>query len=372
MSADSDTESKVVDAIYRGARYDFDLRDAADAIASLFDSPSLLLGEIDFTDNTVSVVGSGLMDEAQRARYVAHAHLDPAPRAFAAMPVCSATTTDRLFSQRFRAKSIFVNEYLKPIGIDQCLAGPLAIEGDRMAAIAIHEGRHRRTFDVADIAMLERLAPHLARALQLRRAFGDLAREKEAYEAIVDSRENGMIGVRSDGSALFVNRAALAVAASSDGLALDRGGRPVFADRAANLRLAKLQADVRTGGSGGIIRVERPSGRAAYLVSVSRLPADRDTTPATERGTLFLIHDPARRRRSSERLISDALRMPTGAARVVAALLAGESLIAYSERAGLTMNTVRCHLKHAYALTDTHSQADLVRLALTTLNAVAP
>jgi hypothetical protein len=36
------------------------------------------------------------------------------------------------------------------------------------------------------------------------------------------------------------------------------------------------------------------------------------------------------------------------------------------------MNTVRFHLKNAFAGTDTHSQAELVRVALSALNALEP
>jgi DNA-binding CsgD family transcriptional regulator len=70
--------------------------------------------------------------------------------------------------------------------------------------------------------------------------------------------------------------------------------------------------------------------------------------------------------------IAQLLHIPRGAAKVVQAILAGQGLKDYADRAGISMNTVRFHLKNAFAGTDTHSQAELVRVALSALNALEP
>ena len=57
---------------------------------------------------------------------------------------------------------------------------------------------------------------------------------------------------------------------------------------------------------------------------------------------------------------------------MVQAILEGVDLKDYADRAGISMNTVRFHLKNAFAGTDTHSQAELVRVALSALNALEP
>jgi DNA-binding CsgD family transcriptional regulator len=57
-------------------------------------------------------------------------------------------------------------------------------------------------------------------------------------------------------------------------------------------------------------------------------------------------------------------RLPLGSATLVAALAAGDDLKDYAERAGISMNTVRFHLKTAYARTGVHRPSDLVRLVI--------
>jgi DNA-binding CsgD family transcriptional regulator len=373
MSGSADAEAKIIDAIYRGACDSVELSRAIALIAEYFESPGVLLGELDQAQpERQFAIGARTIDQEYFARYAEHAELDPAPRAFAALAVGTASITDRIFSESFLRRNVFLNEFLVPRGVDGALACPLLSESGRFALIAVQQGVNRRSYDDDDIARVERLAPHLTRALQLRRLFLQSEQRSKVLESIVDRNKTGMVGLRGDGPALFVNRAARAVAAARDGLGLDRQGRLVAADRAAATRLVALQADVARGGAGGLVRIPRPSGHMPYVVLVSPLPSGDDLFPNSRGGVLFAIHDPAHRATSTERRIAQLLHIPRGAARVVQAILAGQDLKDYADRAGISMNTVRFHLKNAFAGTDTHSQAELVRVALSALNALEP
>jgi DNA-binding CsgD family transcriptional regulator len=373
MSGSADAEAKIIDAIYRGACDSVELSRAIALIAEYFESPWVLLGELDQAQpERQFAIGARTIDQEYFARYAEHAELDPAPRAFAALAVGTASITDRMFSESFLRRNVFLNEFLVPRGVNGALACPLLSESGRFALIAVQQGVNRRSYDDDDIARVERLAPHMMRALQLRRLFLQSEQRSKVLESIVDRNKTGMVGLRGDGPALFVNRAARAVAAARDGLGLDRQGRLVAADRAAATRLVALQADVARGGAGGLVRVPRPSGRLPYIVMVSPLPSGDDLFPNSRGGVLFAIHDPARRPMATEIRIAQLLHIPRGAARVVQAILAGQDLKDYADRAGISMNTVRFHLKNAFAGTDTHSQAELVRVALSALNALEP
>ena len=373
MSLDADAEAKIIDAIYRGACDSVELSRAIALIAEYFESPGVLLGELDQAQpERQFAIGARTIDQEYFARYAEHAELDPAPRAFAALAVGTASITDRMFSESFLRRNVFLNEFLVPRGVNGALACPLLSESGRFALIAVQQGVNRRSYDDDDIARVERLAPHMMRALQLRRLFLQSEQRSKVLESIVDRNKTGMVGLRGDGPALFVNRAARAVAAARDGLGLDRQGRLVAADRAAATRLVALQADVAGGGAGGLVRVPRPSGRLPYIVMVSPLPSGDDLFPNSRGGVLFAIHDPARRPMATEIRIAQLLHIPRGAARAVQAILAGQDLKDYADRAGISMNTVRFHLKNAFAGTDTHSQAELVRVALSALNALEP
>ena len=144
------------------------------------------------------------------------------------------------------------------------------------------------------------------------------------------------------------------------------------ADRAAAKRLAMLEAEVARGGAGGLVRAQRPSQRAPYLVLVSPLPSSDNLLPNAHGGILFVVHDPGRALGSAAQRIARLLHLPLGAAKVVAAIVEGIELKDYAERAGISMNTVKFHLKTAFERTETRSQTDLVCRALLALNDLGP
>jgi DNA-binding NarL/FixJ family response regulator len=154
--------------------------------------------------------------------------------------------------------------------------------------------------------------------------------------------------------------------------ALDRQGRPFAVDRAANGRLAELLRDVANGGAGGIVRVKRPDGKPAYAAMVAPLVLDDgvETRSRRKRGALFVIHDPLSEM-PKPRLVADLFGLPQGAASLLAALCAGDDLKDYSERTGISLNTVRFHLKTAFARVGVRRQSDLMRRVTATLRDLA-
>jgi DNA-binding CsgD family transcriptional regulator len=373
MAHSADAEQKIVDTIYRGACDPAELRRAVELIARYFESGGVLFGEFDHASPDAQfTVGVGTIDDAFLRDYAPYAPLDPAPQKFAAMPTGRATTSDRMFSAEFLRGNAFLNEFLRPHGVEGTLAAPLLSTEGRFAIIGVHQGTGRERFGDDDIARLERLAPHLTRALQIRRLFLQRELRAEVLESVVNRHPAGIIGRSCDGAPLFVNDAARAVAAAADGIGLDRRGGIVTSDRVAAKRLAALEDDVARGGSGGLVRVARPSGRQPYLVLVSPLPSTEDILLRTRRGILIVIHDPSRRPVAAARRLAQVLHVPLGAAKVLEAILLGIELKDYADREGISANTVKFHLKTAFDRTGARNQADLVREALLALSDLGP
>jgi hypothetical protein len=139
-------------------------------IANLFHSPAVVLGEVDSLQPECRLaVGSGFMDAQECIRYGQYAHLDPMPRAYAALATGTVATSNRVVPEGKR-RSVFVNEYLRPLGATEALGCSLLSSNGRFAALSILQGTKQDDYDDDDIACLERLAPHLKRALQIRRS----------------------------------------------------------------------------------------------------------------------------------------------------------------------------------------------------------
>ncbi len=373
MSAgNAELELRIIDAIYRGACEPEALNRAIELIAQYFDSAGATLGEMNHAAPEAQfIVEARNVDHALLPDYEPYAQLDPAPSAFAALTTGTVATTDQMFTAEFLRNNIFLHEFLLPHGVDGTLGGTLLSSGGRFAMVGIHHGTKREPFADDDMARLKRLTPHLTRALQIRRLFLQSELRGQTLEAIINRNQTGMIGISGDGPALFVNEAARLMTGARDGISLDRAGQLIAMDRTAAKHLAALETEVARGGAGGVVRIQRPSGRPPYVVLVSPLPSDQNMAPRA-RGVLFAIHDPSRRIASAVHRIAHLLRLPLGAAKIVDAILQGIELKDYAEREEISMNTVKFHLKTAFDRTGSHSQADLMRRALMALNDLGP
>lgn len=312
----------------------------------------------------------GAFDDTARRIYSAEfAHLDPAPAAFAKLASGSVSSTNRLFSRDFRNKAPVLQEFLRPRGMDETIAGVISPSGGRFAMLALFRGPDRTAFDEDDFNSMHELLPHFAMALKLRRAFARLETQAAAMAAAMDRLPAGITVLGRD-AAVHVNHAAEEVARRGDGLWFDRKGTPHAANRDADHLLQSLVADARQGGPGGVVRLPRANGAPPYVLLVAPLPVrtglgvrDGDGFPA-----IVLLHDPSAPSGASAAAIAAAFDLPVQAAELIAALLRGEEAQAYAERRGLSYETVRYHLKTAFARTGARSRARLLQLVGLTLH----
>jgi hypothetical protein len=126
---------------------------APELIASYFNGTGAFFGEFDCAvPDAQFPTGVGTVDEAFLNDYTAYAPIDPAPEKFAALPVGTATTTDRIFSAEFLRCNVMLNEFLRPRGIAGTLGSPLLSAAGRFAIIGIHQSAGQEPFDEDDIA----------------------------------------------------------------------------------------------------------------------------------------------------------------------------------------------------------------------------
>ena len=170
---------------------------------------------------------------------------------------------------------------------------------------------------------------------------------------VLERLSAGVIVYDGRGECWHLNGAARAIVARGDGLRFDRKGVLHACDRTADLALTRARADL---GDGRVIRVPRPGGREPYPVMLTPLGLF-----AGQAGCLVLIHDPDLQFASPAREIARLFALPMGPAGVVAALAGGDDLKSYARQRGLSYNTVRYHLKTAFARTGAHTQSRLVQ-----------
>ena len=172
---------------------------------------------------------------------------------------------------------------------------------------------------------------------------------------VLDRLSAGVIVYDGSGECRHVNGAARTIVARGDGLRFDRKGVLHACDRTADRALTRTRGGL---ADGRIVRVPRPAGREAYAVLLAPLGRELFAGGA---GCLVLIHDPDLQFPSVAREIARLFGLPMGPARVVAALAGGDDLKSYAKKRGLSYNTVRYHLKTAFARTGVRTQSRLVQ-----------
>ena len=300
-------------------------------------------------------------------RYLSeYAPIDPAPPAFARLPVGRASTTRRLLSEEDH-RSRFVIEFYYPLGLVETLGGNLISDNARSALIGINRGPDRPPFSDEEIADLERLMPHINRALQLRRAVVRLEAKAAGLQTAIDRLAAGVLLLNSAGTGVFANRAMREIASRGDGLALDRAGRPLPATHEGRSDLSALIEEVRVGRRRRNHHdpAENADDPYSVLVVPSPTPLAEGVWDRSPRATtLIFVHDPEGRIVNADEVLRASLGLTPGAARLVAALAGSDDLKSFAEREGVTIHTARYHLRTALTRTGTRTQADLVRLAV--------
>jgi len=364
------SDLEIVSTLYNSVAEGSGVEAALELLARRFDCSSALLVSFDAAAPNADIAAAvGTFGDPKNLRIYRRdwSRRDPGPRAFSALPSGAASSTATMFTPEFDRLDPFYNEFFRTIGLRETLGGNLSLRDGHVAIIGVIAGqKERRPFESREITALEMLMPYLASALQLRRTFAALETKLARLTHVIDRLLMGVIILGYEGDDIHVNRAAREIAARNDGISLDRKGIPHCANREAERALMKLCAAVRSGGAGGIIRVPRRDETAPYAVLVAPLPRSAgfgaiETPPAQAPNLLLLFHDPDARTATTAETIATIFALPSGTARLIAALVEGEEAKAYAERHGITLNAVKFHLKTAFAKTGPRSQTRLLQ-----------
>ena len=361
-----EADPALLDALYGGATDTAEFLRALTMLSGLFSCRSAALVSLETHAPANLVLTTGAFDGDVSRSYVEFAPVDPAPAAFSALARGTASTTDRLLPPE-KLGGEFVNEFFRPNGFAETLGGHLHSDHAYFTLIGLHRGNDRPPFEDDELAAVERLMPHITRALRLRREFLGLQAKANGLQAALDDHSAGVLLLNSSGASLFANRALRAIAQRGDGFSLDRTGRPVLANSDARRRIDALIASVMRGGPGGVMAAPRRPDLLPYAVLVSPSPAsllEMSGRRRTHSGVLLIVHDSELRLRTDPEILQHAFGLSPASARLVAGLAAVDDLKSYAEREGVTIHTARFHLRTALARTGTRTQAQLVRLAV--------
>ncbi len=338
--------------------------------ANAMGARSVGLREVDYDTGQVRLFETAGFDPAYVAAYRQHfVHLDSFTPAYVNAPIHAVLIGDEVMPWGRQCKTEFGNDYLIAQNIRHLIGTILMREGNRHLLFGVQRELGQPAFDADDRRLVGLMAPHIARAVHIRRQVAEVSTQKHWALSTLDRLRVGVILLDDRGRPLHLNRAAERLArngfvAARDGLSLPSATNTTrlrhliaVAAAAATGRSTLSGGGLRTTGSGGTtlqfqviplpqglserpLEQSLPAGCVAVFVSTpgaSRLPWNRVAT----------MHGLTRAEAKLASLLADGIGLEQTA-----------------EALSVSISTVRSQLKSVFAKTGVTRQAELVALLL--------
>jgi DNA-binding CsgD family transcriptional regulator len=227
-----------------------------------------------------------------------------------------------------------------------------------------------RRSKATEAAVLEKIRPHLRKAVQLRSHLDQRKMQRDTLEDVLDGLPTGVVLIGDRGEVVFANASARRIDRAQDGLTI--AGNRLRAASSAGDRALQEQitgaidpARLVDRAGGAVIAVQRPSGARPYALLVTPGPGADSQSPYRNASAVVLIGDADPGLASSEQLVAQLYGLTASEARLACAIASGESLDGYAGKQGIAVSTARWTMKQVLAKTGARRQADCVRLLLT-------
>ncbi len=270
------------------------------------------------------------------------------------------------------ASTELYTEWLKPQGFaaDWPVGHSLSNgRGEPVGGFGVFRREGAPHFQASQYAEADLLVPHLRRAIEVYQTLHGTRRVHLALAEAIDRLPTGLLLLDRKRRVVVQSKGAARIIAAEDGFGIDRSG-PSAADARENATLQKLIADAMEAQAGqemrsaGFVAVSRPSGARAYAVMVTPLLAAPGHGAGSDAVVALFVADPSARVVATPEVLTELYQLTHSEAELVRLLAGGLSLEEAAVKRGVSLNTARSHLKHAFAKTDTSRQGELVRLII--------
>ncbi len=286
---------------------------------------------------------------------------------------------ERDFSDAYWERTDMFQDIYRPIGAYASLGVMLLRTEHYFVPFGMVRAKSRGAFTTRELALFERIIPHMQRAMQILLRLNALDGRQAADQALWDRLPFGVFILDDAGRILWGNRAGETIAAANDGLCV-RGGVLLAGAADENAALHRLIGQAGQTGmgrgldAGGALALARPSARRPLAVLVAPFAAARSEQlmPGRRPAVVVLVSDPETTPQPAPEILAQLYGLTAREAALVVLLLDGLDLRDAAERLGLAMNTVRTHLRAVFNKTGTRRQAELVSLLLRSVASLTP
>ena len=262
-------------------------------------------------------------------------------------------------------RSRFFLEWLAPQGVRTAAGALVLAENDWVTQLVVQRSDAQPPFDRDEVQWLDRLLPHVRRALRMRHRLGELERGQSLLAGGLEVPATPTLLMDEQNLVSYVNQGAAALLADRDSpLRLDRG-LLVARSREHHLRLQFAIGNAIRISRGEdlpleeVLRVPR-TGRAPLSVLIAPLRSGPQAPTWPHGAALVYVFDPERLPRLPVERVQRLFGLTAAEARLAVALCRGATLDEIASEREVSAHTIRTQLKSLFAKTGTNRQTELV------------
>jgi DNA-binding CsgD family transcriptional regulator/PAS domain-containing protein len=261
-------------------------------------------------------------------------------------------------------------QYMRPMGIRYALGvdvkGPTGLELRLRAA----RSPTSRDFSDDEKSACARLVPHLERSLEIFAKIRRMEARRALYEGVMDQIATGMMLLDEGGNVLQMNRAAQKII--DDGGLSIIDGKLHIEDEDAAVELRRLiheagaSEERRKPSVMAALRVQNGAGAPSLSLLVRPLPAGAGGDAGSPIATVFLSR-PEERHSIPPEIIQQLFGLTKTESSVTSLLAQGIGVEEIASRLGVSVYTVRTHIRSVFKKTGVSKQTELIRRVLKSL-----
>jgi DNA-binding CsgD family transcriptional regulator/PAS domain-containing protein len=298
----------------------------------------------------------------------------------AGYPACpQVSRSGTLVSDAEFLRSEFYADFGRRLGLRYVVGTVIPVDGVTFIPIGLHRPAAVGSFDAVHVRMLERLVPHLRRAMPLRDRLAPATAGAASGLAALDALATGVVVADAGRRVLFANGAAEALAGSDGPYQFVRATRaePGATLIGANHKSdsAALAALVRAvaleGDAGGSVGLRDSSGATVVAALVAPLPSrslrhgDGPSGRVLGQALILLRDIRPRHLQFSPGILADLFGLTRTEAEVALALMGGATKEMVAASRGARVTTVRTQVRAVLAKAGASNLRDLERLLAT-------
>lgn len=281
--------------------------------------------------------------------------LNPRVPSHLSVPAGSVLYDRACFSEAEMDRDEFHTDFLAKFDLRYFLSGVVLESPDYVGCIAIQRSIKQGHVEADEIALMNRLMPHIQQVADIRLRLAEARRRDATFAQGLEHLDEGVLIVDSQGRVLHGNAAAHEILSRDDGIT-SVGRRLQFRDKSASSAFASAMRGLAGGedydidGPARSFPARRIGNARAYLVTV-RATSMPETTPTygEDVAAIVFLRDPSEVSDLDTQLLRQSYGLTAAETGLASLVERGLTLEEIADRRGVAITTVRSQL---YSLMD--------------------